>query len=57
MKKYKIYTIALLILGFTACSSSYKEAQMYPQSSVDNKAKSNVEISGEMTLFVDKTFN
>ncbi len=56
MKKYKIYTIALLILGFTACSSSYKEAQMYPQSSVDNKAKSNVEISGEMTLFVDKNF-
>ena len=56
MKKYKIYTIALLIQGFTACSSSYKEAQTYPQSSVDNKAKSNIEISGEMTLFVDKNF-
>ncbi len=56
MKNYKIYTIAFLILGFTACSSTYNEAQIHPQSLVDDKSKSSFEVSGEMTLFVEKNF-
>ena len=38
MKNYKIYTIAFLILGFTACSSTPKESQTHADNKVPNCA-------------------
>jgi hypothetical protein len=37
MKNYKRYTIALLILGFTACSSTHDEGQKHSPFPVDNE--------------------
>ena len=57
MKNYQLYILTLLILGFTACSSTYKEIQNHPnQSSVDKKSKSNFKIGGQMSIFIDRSF-
>ena len=37
MKNYKLYIIALLILSFTACSTTYEEVENHPPFPVDNQ--------------------